>query len=196
MKFALVLTPALILAAACGAPEAEHEEGSVSLTVVKMTKNGPVVTDHLLDEKSAQFVRENRALPKHTLNGDVATAENALAWVDSGCSGNALWLYSEANGAGSMLCVDSDADSGGWGGAIDLNNYQFSRFTCIAPGRCFTMFVPWAGNVRSFWPGNDRGMIYDFDASGTSQYFGAWGPRQNVESYAYSADRVWFYVIR
>ena len=120
----------------------EEDEQTVTVTAVHLHADGTEqvqeTTMTLAQERAESAAREQQLARATVARGSgLGEVEQALS-LDTSCFGASLWLYDASN---NRICFDG-------AGFADLYAYPDGSSS-------------WARQVRSFWPGNEAGYLFD-----------------------------------
>ena len=145
-----------------------HADGSETITT------RPVTLSEELRENAAREKGAGQESLHSGSSASLGTISEAISIDDGQCPGSDLWVYDQPNRLGNRICFHTDPIDYPFGSSVSLVNY------CRGINYCYNYCCnPWAGAVRSYWPGSDTGS---FASSATShcRTFASWGPAVNA----------------
>jgi hypothetical protein len=113
---------------------------------------------------------------------DASRGTARLTTRDPSCVGSSLWVYADPVVA-AEICFQGT-------GIADLRQYNYLAWDDV---HLRYVAVPWAGAVRSYYPGVDAGRFLDLTCTGSfcvEERFPAWGPQTTAGAIARSASGV------
>ena len=159
---AISVVPVLLATFACGSSDQppQPSEGAgpapvvtpqakatIGRTIVHLNKDG--THTQVDDQITPQEQAAERAAREQYLSGNGYRPDITQ---DSSCAGSDMWMSNvQCNSSGYEICFYGE-------GTANLADYSYCTFDCI-------YHYEWAGNVASYWPGDEYGYFTYYDAS-------------------------------